>query len=46
MLAIDKELINFPKKEIEIKRRIRDESFNLLEIAYEANTTFDVEFKK
>ena len=46
VLAIDKELINFPKKEIEINSGIRDESFNLLEIAYEANTTFDVEFKK
>lgn len=38
-MEIDKELTNFPKKEIEIKNRIRTNSYDLLEIVYEANTT-------
>ena len=36
---VDKELLNFPKKDIELKIRIRDNSFDLLELCYEANTT-------
>lgn len=36
---IDKNLENFPKKDIEIKNRLRNASFDLLELAYEANTT-------
>lgn len=37
---------NFPKKDIELKNRIRTNSYNLLEIAYEANNTQDIEYKK
>ena len=38
---VDKNLENFPKKDIEIKNRIRNASYDLLELAYEANTTED-----
>lgn len=46
LICIDKELDNFPKKDIEIKNRIRNTSFDLLEIAYQANTTSKNEDKK
>lgn len=39
LVNIDKNLDNFPKKDIEIKNRIRNASFDLLELVYEANTT-------
>ena len=38
LIMIDKQMDNFPKKDIELKNRIRVNSFDLLEIAYEANT--------
>ena len=38
IIDIEKELENFPKKDIEIKSKIRNNSFELLEILYEANT--------
>ena len=46
ILAIDNELNNFPKKDIELKNRIRNNSYDLLELAYEANTTPDMEKRK
>ena len=46
LVKIDKELDNFPKKDIEIKNRIRNNSFDLLEIAYAANTTSNEKRKK
>lgn len=46
LICIDKELDNFPKKDIEIKNRIRNTSFDLLELAYQANTTSKNEEKK
>lgn len=39
IVRIDKELANFPKKDIELKQRIRSNSYDLLELVYEANTT-------
>lgn len=45
IIQIDKELDNFPKKDIEIKNRIRSNSYDLLELCYEANTTFSKENK-
>lgn len=42
---IDKNLDNFPKKDIELKNRIRNTSYDLLEIAYIANTSMNVEYK-
>ncbi len=46
LVKIDKELDNFPKKDIEIKNRIRNNSYDLLEIAYDANTTSNIQRKK
>ena len=46
ILVVDKELDNFPKKDIELKNRIRMASYDLLELAYEANTSEVIEFKK
>ncbi|MDO5556589.1 MAG: four helix bundle protein [Clostridia bacterium] len=45
IINIDKNLENFPKKDIEIKNRIKSESYNLLEYCYEANTTEDNNLK-
>lgn len=39
IIRIDKELKNYPKKDIEIKQRIRSNTYDLLELSYEANTT-------
>lgn len=46
LVLIDKQMDNFPNKDIELKNRIRTNSFDLLEISYEANSTQDVELKK
>ena len=41
--VIDKYLINFPHKDIELKHKIKDAAYELLLITYEANiTTNDV----
>lgn len=39
----DKYLTNFPHKEIELKREIMTTSYHMLKIAYEANTTYNLE---
>lgn len=46
LILIDKEMDNFPKKEIELKNRIRSNSYDVLELLYEANNIQDVEEKK
>lgn len=46
VLNLDKLLDNFPKKDIELKNRIRENSYDLLEIVYEANLTTDAKDKK
>ena len=46
ILAVEKEMENFPKKDVELKDRIRRNSYDILEIAYEANMTQDIENKK
>lgn len=46
LITIDNNLDNFPKKDIELKNRIRNSSYDLLEIAYEANSTTNIENKK
>lgn len=38
----DKYLINFPNKDIELKREIFTTSYNMLKITYEANTTYNI----
>ena len=46
LLLIDKQMDNFPKKDIELKNRIRNNSYDILEIAYEANSVEDINYKK
>ena len=46
LYKIESELDNFPKKDIEIKNRIKTTTYDLLEQAYLANTTLDIELKK
>ncbi len=46
ILLIDKEMENFPKKEIELKNRIRMNSYDILELVYEANNSDDIILKK
>ena len=46
IIYIDKSMDNFPKKDIELKNRIRTNSYDLLEISYEANSTENVKYKK
>lgn len=45
ILYIDKELDNFPKKDIELKNKIRNISYILLELVYKANYTNNMEKK-
>ena len=45
IINIDKNLYNFPKKDIELKNRIRTNSYDLLELVYEANSTREKERK-
>lgn len=42
---IDKYLINFPNKELELKRKLKDCAYELLLITYEANMTTDLSRK-
>lgn len=42
---VDKNLENFTEKDIEIKNRIRNASYDLLKLAYEANTTEEITAK-
>lgn len=46
LTTIDKSMVNFPKKDIELKNRIRMNSYDILELAYEANTIEEIEEKK
>lgn len=41
IVYIDKYLTNFPRKDIEIKNRIKNISFDMLELDYKANITND-----
>ena len=45
IVIIDKELENFPKRDIEIKNRIRTNTYDLLEVSYEANSAENKEYK-
>ena len=42
ILAVENNLTNFPKSEIELKKNIRNSSYDMLLIAYEANVTVDL----
>ena len=39
IVYMDKYLVNFPNKELEIKNKLRSESYELLELGYNANIT-------
>ncbi len=43
IVNIDQNLVNFPKKEIELKHKIKETSYNLLLLSYEANNTTNVD---
>lgn len=45
ILIVDTRLENFPKKEIEIKNRIKINSYDILELAYKANSMEDINEK-
>ena len=36
-MLVEEELVNFPHKDIEIKNKIKQNSYDILELAYEAN---------
>ncbi len=40
VVNLDNLLDNFPKKDIELKNRIRENSYDLLELAYECHKYF------
>lgn len=42
IIAIDNNLVNFPKKEIELKQEIKRSAYELLEIVYESNITTNI----
>ena len=46
IVMIDKNMDNFPKKDIELKNRIRMNSYDILELAYIGNSVTDIEYKK
>lgn len=46
IVYIENGMENFPKKDIEIKNKIKMASYELLEISYEANTTQNIKYKK
>ena len=46
IIYVDKDLENFPRKYYEIKTKIRQDSYEILEILYEANITYDKEERK
>ena len=46
IVASDKVFENYPKSELELKNRLRNNTYDLLEIAYEANSINDIECKK
>ena len=43
IISIDRNLTNFPKKEIELKQEIKKSSYDLLLIIYEGNITTNIE---
>ena len=43
IVYIDQSVLNFPKKEMELKHKIKETAYNLLLLSYEANNTSDVQ---
>ena len=46
VVYLDEMLENFPKKDIEISRNIKEESYAMLKLAYIANVTVDMEYRR
>ena len=46
IIYLDKMLENFPKKDLEISRSIKEESYEMLKLAYLANVTTGIEERK
>lgn len=46
IVMIDKRMDNFPKQDVELKNRIRNNTYDILELAYEANVTSDRDYKE
>lgn len=46
ILLVDSKMENFPKKEIELKNRIRMNLYDILELCYQANGIMNKEKKK
>ena len=46
VVAIDKDMANYPKKDAEIKNRIRTNTYDILELSYKANISTDSDYKK
>ena len=46
IIYLDSMLENFPKKDIEISKLIKQESYEMLKLAYIENVTSDIEFRK
>ena len=46
IVRIDDNLVNFPKKEIELKHKIKETSYDLLYTVYRANVSTNKELKK
>lgn len=46
ILYLDNMLENFPKKDLEISRLIKEESYQMLKFAYLANTTTDLKYRQ
>lgn len=46
IISIDSNLENFPKKDIELKNRLKNNSYDLLELSYLTNATKNIDKKK
>ena len=46
IIYLDNMLEGFPKKDLEIKRTIREESYSMLKIAYLANVTSNLNYRR
>ena len=43
--SIENQTVNFPKKDIELKQKLKNNAYDILLYAYEANSTDDIEKK-
>lgn len=43
--AIEKQIVNFPNKEMELKQNLKNSAYDILLYSYEANQTIDIDKK-